>query len=523
MSKFATAMNASATTWNGATSYVSPDPTGQTSGRVSLFFKGVRGLNAPRLYEYLRECARESLVDTFLLVFHLRDCRGGKGERLLGRQALTWLFINYPTEFGLVLHLIPEYGRWDDLLQLFPSVLNLTNVDQVRENYSVAGPLQLETLQTLQALQKKVVTLMASQLREDQKNMLEGNPCSVCAKWTPTEGDSLDRKTGIFKTLAAEVGVSAQSLRKSFNTPLRAYLKIVEKHMCTGQWSAIDFNKVPSCAMKRLKKAFEKHDPQRFTEWHTALKLGKTAKVNAKQLYPHELVREIRTKHACDEVTEAQWKVLVEEVRKLGSLKDAVAVVDTSSSMHEPDCLPLDVAVSMGLIISEVVQGDFHGQLLTFNRKPAFRCIPDGKLFDRWDAVRLMDWGGSTDLEATFKLILNRGRDYKLSQEDMPKRLFIISDMQFNDVSSEKTNMENINDMYKAAGYTRPQIVFWNVNGGSSDFPVTVGEHGTVMISGFSPAILKCLIRGEDYSSNVVLRATLDDERYDPVRKALQQ
>jgi len=528
MANFASAMNASATTWNGATSYASPDPTGQTSGRVSLFFKGVRGLNVPTLYEYLRDCARESLVDTFLLVFHLRDCRGGKGERLLGRQALTWLFINYPTEFSLVLPLLSEYGRWDDLLQFFPSVLKLTDLEHVRVNYSatVSGP---EQLNVLQQLQQKVVALVASQLHADQKNMIEGRPCSLCAKWTPTEGDSLDRKTGVFKVLASAVGVSPRNLRRSFHTPLRAYLNVVEKRICTGKWDEIDFNKVPSCAMKRLKKAFEKHDPERFAQWRSALKLGdpKVAKVNAKQLYPHELVREVRMKRASDEVTEAQWKVLVDEVRKLGSLKDAVAVVDTSGSMHSPNCLPLDVAVAMGLLISEVVEGPFHGHLLTFNSTPSFQVIPDGSLFDRQTIVQRMDWGGSTNIEATFQLILDRGVQCGLSQEDMPKRLFIVSDMQFNAASGDceyggrKTNMERINEMYKASGYTRPQIVFWNVNGSSNDFPVTVGEHGTAMISGFSPAIIKSLIRGDDYSPLSVLRTTLDDPRYDRVRRAL--
>jgi len=523
MSKFAAAMNVSAQTWNGAPSYASPDPSGRIAGRVGLFFKGVRGLTAPRLYQYLRDCARENLLDTFLLAFHLRDCRGGKGERTLGRQALTWLFVNYPDEFSRVLPLLPEYGRWDDLLALFPGLLKLTDLHHIRANYD-APTLDVKGLDRLRSLQTEVVDMMAKQMKADLVNMNAGKPCSLCAKWTPTEGDSLDRRANTFRTLATAMGVSHRTLRKVYNTALRSYLKVVELYICSGRWSEIEFNRVPSHAMKRLKKAFEKHDDHgRFIAWRDALKLGKPeAKVNAKQLHPHELVREVRKANCADAVTEAQWKVLIEEVRKLGSLGDSVAVVDVSGSMESPDCLPLDVAVAMGMCISDVVQGAFHGHVITFHHQPTFTVIPDGSMYDRWRAIRNMSWGGNTNLALVFQLILDRARVCNLKQEDMPKRLFIISDMQFDCAVGASTNWEHIEDLYQKAGYTRPQIVFWNVNGSSTDFPVTVDKTGTAMISGFSPSILKALLHGEELSPLSVVRQALDDVRYEPVRKAFR-
>ncbi len=521
MSKFAAAMNASAYTWNGALSYASPDTTNQYSGRVSLFFKGVRGLNVPRLYEYLGQCARESVLDTFLLAFRLRDCRGGSGERLLGRHAFFWLFINYPDEFKKIMSLIPRYGRWDDLVCLFPGAFDLTDAHKVQSNFYSSLPSE-EKMGKLRLLQQEVVMLVANQLRNDLANMNEGKSCSLCSKWVPTEGSLLDKKYGTFKVLADALQVSPRNLRRMYNTPLRAYLKVVETYICSGLWDKVDYNKVPSNAMKRLKNAFQKHSPERFDMWTNQLKLGnpKVAKVNAKQLYPHELIREVRTRTA-NEVTEAQWKVLVDEVRKLGSLSDAVVVVDTSGSMADPNYIPLDVAVSLGLIISDVVTGPFHGHVISFNTVPAFTVIPDASLRERWNAVSSMKWGGSTDIEKTFKLIVDRGSQCGLSQKEMPKRLFIISDMQFNSCSS-KTNWERINEIYAESGYVRPQIVFWNVNGDSTDFPITVDENNTAMISGFSPSIIKALLKGEQLTPMIVVRNALDDPRYDPVRTALQ-
>lgn len=520
MSSFTMAMNACARTWNNAVSYVSPDTTNEYSGRLALFFKGVRGLTIPRLYEYLHKCSQENLVDTFLLVFQLRDCRGGKGERELGRKALIWLFVHYPEEFSTIAHLIPEYGRWDDLLCFFPHVLNITKINLESQFSDIIATETL--LATLNDLQTRIVKIMADQLVQDRKLMDEGKPCSLCAKWTPTEGDSLDKEYNVFKTLARALSVSTKNLRRQYNTPLRSYLRIVESFICKGLWSEVDFNKVPSHAMKRLKKAFAVHDSDRFAEWRDNLKLS-TSKVNAKQLHPHELVGELRKTNRADPITEAQWNVLIDEVRKLGTLTDSIAVVDTSSSMTCPNNLPLDVAVSLGMIISQVVKGPFHGNLLTFNTKPAFAVIPDGNMFTRYNAVKNMKWGGSTNLEKTFMLILERARVFKLTDADMPKRLFIISDMQFDCISGNTrlTNLENINQKYAEYGYTRPQIVFWNVNGSSDDFPTTVHENGTVLISGFSPAILQSVINSKNFSSIDILQTSLRVPRYDSVRRIL--
>jgi Mg-chelatase subunit ChlD len=492
---------------------------------MALFFKGVRGLNVPQLYNYIRDSAKENLIDAFVLAFNLRDARGGKGERDLGRKCLVWLFINYPVEFEAVLPLIAEYGRYDDLLQFFPGVLDLTKLQYVRDNYK--SDIRNEAaLARLQELQHSVVRLYAQRLHEDFKSMNDGGVVTLAAKWSPTENDSLDRSSNVFKTLAAEMKVSPRNLRKVFNTPLRAYLKVVEAFICSGQWGQVNYNQVPGHAMKKLRKAFEKHDPERFQAWREALKKNdpKVAKVCAKTLHPHEIVQSLR--NGQDEVLEAQWRVLVEEVKKLGTLQDTVIVCDTSSSMIG---LPMDISVALGMIISEVVQGPFHGHVITFNTTPQFVQIKDGSAYDRRQQVQNIPWGGSTNLQGTFELILRRGQECKLTDEDMPKRLIIVSDMQFNQIqsggwgatSSYQTNFEAIDRMYKAAGYTRPQIVFWNVNGSSTDFPVTAGEHGTALVAGASPSTLKAIINGADFTPNGIMRQTLDDERYNPVREAL--
>jgi hypothetical protein len=501
---FAKAMSAVSYTWNGALSNSIPDTSKQNDGRISLFFKGIRGISENKINEYMEKSSTENLIDTIILAFYTRDPRGGKGERTLGRHLLTWMFKNHPESFSKVYRQIPEYGRWDDLLLFFPGTMTDLSTQQ-------------------QEIQKNIVSMFSQQLYKDKKLMEHGKPISLCAKWAPTEGDSDDKKFKVVKTLSSDMGLSAKNYRKEYTTPLRSYLNIVETLMCSGRWSDIELGKVPSSAMKILKKAFEKHIPDEFLVWKSGLESG-TTKVNAKVLHPHEIVREVRTKRYADEVAIAQWKILEEEVIKLGTLKDSICVVDTSSSMHTPNYLPFDIACAMGLIISSAVQGEFHNNVITFNDIPQFCLIKDGHIGERFEQIRSIPWGGSTNLEKTFKIILVKGKKAGLTDSQMPKRVFIISDMQFNSINgyvSPMTNFEAINQMYLDEGYTMPQIVFWNVNGSSNDFPVTIEDNGTVMVSGASPSILKAIINSASFDTLSIIRETLDSERYQPIKKLL--
>ena len=496
---FAAAMmkNLYTTTWNNAHSLSTPDPNRGTDGRLSLFFKAMRGINENFLYQYLEKSSCEDLIDTFVLVFQTRDCRGGKGERELGRKMFKWLFLNRDSEFEKVLHLISEYGRWDDCLHLFPNVFS----DNLTEN-------QLR-------IQKQIVKLYGDQLKKDKTLMEKGKPVSICAKWCPSENDSKDKKYKLVKTLCEELNITPRQYRKEYTGPLRSYIKIVEKFMCSGEWDQIELEKVPSCAIKRLKKAFEKHIPDEFNTWKNGLKSGVTT-VKAKQLFPYEIVKEIRTKGYADEVCSTQWHVLEKEVLKHGTFENSVVVVDTSSSMHSPDYLPLDNACALGLIISNAVSGEFHNNVITFNDDPEFIQLVDGDIGSRFNQIKEIPWGGSTNIQKTFDMILEKGLAAGLTEAQMPKRIYIISDMQFDAVNGygSSTNFEEIDKKYEESPYTRPQIVFWNVNGSSTDFPVTVDDNGTCLISGSSPTILKAILKSKDFNSLSIMRESFDDERY---------
>ena len=266
--------------------------------------------------------------------------------------------------------------------------------------------------------------------------------------------------------------------------------------------------------MKNLRKTFERHDTERFSTWKELLLQGKT-KINAKQLYPHDLVKLIMENNH-DDIVEEQWKVLSSQI----NLKNCLPVVDVSSSMLSGSTvIPLHVSIALGIIMAENINGFFHNYMITFHSEPTFSVLCGKNLKEKVSYTEKLKWGGSTNIESVFKLLLNIAKEKTLQQENIPKRIFIISDMEFDQCHHDVTNWENIKKMYDESGYQRPEIVFWNVNGSSQDFPVQVNENGVCLISGFSTSILKNLLSDEPLDCMNILRNCLDNTRYDVFRE----
>ena len=98
--------------------------------------------------------------------------------------------------------------------------------------------------------------------------------------------------------------------------------------------------------------------------------------------------------------------------------------------------------------------------------------------------------------------------------EEMPQKLIIVSDMQFDSAcrSNNRTNFEQIQKLYRKAGYEMPQLVFWNVNS-YGNVPVTSHDTGTALVSGCSPSILKSVLTGSVITPLDTMNDTVYSER----------
>ncbi len=477
-------------TWNGATSYSTTN-----SALVDFFFAAARGLDENKLQLLIGNAWKEDPLLTLKIIAYIRDIRGGKGERELGRQCLNWLADYHPESLRKNLDLfIKEYGRYDDIVAL---LLTPCEEDGIR--------------------------LLTDQLTKDRWSLINCvGPISLAAKWVPSENKKIDKEHNFIDSLCHEMGISRKVLRKEYLSPLRKHLNILETKMCKGEWSDIEFSKVPSCAMNihgKPKKAFERHQQERFNEYKESLKKGET-KINASVLYPHEIVKTYYNDPGYskeDSIVEAQWNEMIKKGDLIGDLSNVLVMSDVSSSMTCNNNVPMLVSISLGILISSLANEAWRNLVLTFSHNPQFVHLKGNSLYDKVKQLRRAPWGGNTDFQRALELVLQTGINGNLKNEDMPKKLIIISDMQFDQADHRfSSNYTALKQKYQSAGYQVPHLVFWNVNGSITDFPST-NVPGVSLISGFSIECLKCVLQDKEITPYSTMLSAIEVERYSKI------
>lgn len=537
----------SAETENGALSYASSG-----CARLDLFFSGmVRGAPADKVATLLERSWDEDALEAVKILMNGRDCRDGKGEKEVVLQGLMWLRRNKPRTYVMNLRRFLNLGYYKDLLKLASVVyaerLPLLGKREALELELVAEDLKedmtrVEVFRAAQALAGISVSdeaeeaapaaaaaapaaaapmadeaeaeAEAKEKPKDEKPAKRKGPLrpslSLAAKWAPTEGCAFDRQAGLAGRLASMLFPDCKDRHKQYRKALsllREHLRVTERLMCLGRWAEIDFGSVPSRAHNLLKKAFAKHEEQRYAKYLEALKSGKE-KIKSVGVHPHELVTQCMGREAVPETVELQWKDLLARVLKSGRFSGALAVVDVSGSMSG---IPMAVAIALGIITAEMSQGHFHRNMITFHSEPSWFELKDGPLSQQVREVMAMPWGCNTDLQKVFQLILTSACNARIPPEEMPRTLFIFSDMQFDQACPQnaKTNIDEMRSKFQRAGYAMPRVVFWNLRGDTHDMPVRVDENGVALMSGFSAHLLKVLLEEGEVNPLSILRMTI--------------
>ena len=121
----------------------------------------------------------------------------------------------------------------------------------------------------------------------------------------------------------------------------------------------------------------------------------------------------------------------------------------------------------------------------------------------------------NTNIEAVFDLILKAAVKNKLPQSELPTKLYLISDMEFDEAvdNAELSNFENAKKKFGENGYKLPDIVFWNVASRNKQQPVTKNEEGVVLVSGCTPRLFSMVASGE-MNPLVFMMEVIENERY---------
>jgi hypothetical protein len=438
-----------------------------------------KSINTPegkqRLIAKFEAARNEDALITRKLLFWARDVRGGAGEREAFRVLLRHASVNYTEDVIQNVHLIAEYGRWDDVFSLIGT-----------------------------SAEKAAIDLIVSELKA-------GN--GLLAKWLPRLGGKVaDRKKFIANRVRSAMDMSPKQYRKM----LVELTRVVETSMCAREFDKINYEHVPSLAMSRYSKAFDKNDNERFAKYKESLAKGE-AKVNASAVYPYDITKNLS--YGDSKLANEQWKALPNYME--GSNERVLPVCDVSGSMSTTvggNTTAMEVCISLGLYISERNEGAFKDAFVTFSSNPRLQYLT-GDLKSRYRQLQTADWGYSTDLEATFRFILDQAIKHNVAESEMPTCILIMSDMEFNEATRHNdTALDMIKRKYEEAGYTLPKIVFWNLCSRQDNFPVTSNDQGVALVSGFSPSILSTVLKGGAMNPVQIMLDTLNTPRYEAIK-----
>ena len=437
------------------------------------------------------------------LLFHIRDIREGVGERKMFRTLLRHVAFKWPESARKNVAHIAEFGRWDDLLCLYRTPAQKQMVEVIRT--------QLET------------DLAAADRREAGD---PDAPISLLAKWLPSPNASSHKTQKLGKWMAKQLGMEEREYRKML-ARLRAHSCVTERYLTRKSLDKIDYEAVPAGAMLKYRNAFDRNDPENFTEYLTEVSEGKK-QMHADTLFPYEIIRPFFSeggwgfRFAPDAVSgkdalEALWNSQCAKIAQ----DNALAVVDVSGSMfwgRSKQALPILMAVALGLYCAERCQGVFHNHMITFSERPQLLKIHGRNLEEKLNYMLRADWGCSTNMEAVFNLLLDTAIRTHARQEEMPSAIYIFSDMEFNCAVRDpnKTIYDNARERFAEHGYELPAVIFQNVNSWQMNAPVRANTRGAALCSGAGTASFKHKFDGNVTPMSHMMRVLMS-ERYKEV------
>jgi hypothetical protein len=539
--------------------------------RLDLSVNCVRNAAADDLKTALRAVlalgTQEAMEDAFVLAFHTRNIRGGKGERKVFYDLFMSLAEDKPELTKAVLDLVPHYGCWQDLFAMAP----LEGVDSARPNY----------------IGWAMLDLYKKQLLDDSTNV--SGTLSLAAKWAPREGG---KQSNIAKQLAFELfpcvpSHSAKMRRyRQFVSDLNAKLKTVETYMSGGRWDEIAPASVPGRAGKLYARAFLNKpstykgkrsvgefrcpdDPKRVAcrkhfEEHFAKAAKGEAKVHgADTLFPHEIVKKVASNHDLSDAEKDQlngiWRSMVTKAKASGGLGRSIFMSDFSGSMQSSTAgdTPYWVSMALGILGAETCGAEFQDRLMTFDSNPQWHTFsPGSDLFERIQTIHdsHVGQGTSTDFQKAMDLVLQTLKDKRCRPGMEPENLIVLTDMNWDQACDSasasgytgnryrnvvktdtwQTHIAMIQTAFKRAGedmwgpgmgFTAPRIVIWNLAASAqTDYHATANTPGVAMLSGWSASQFEILQKEgpRQLTAYEMLRLELDDTKYQPVRDRIR-
>lgn len=457
-----------------------------TTGAACLDFFGtigsLREAEEGRICALFAEAFREDPLFATKIVFYARDIREGLGERKTFRVLLRYMAGWHPGALAPNLDLVGLFGRYDDL-------------------YCLVGT----------PLEDAMWAVMKAQFEEDLNNLNQGNTISLLAKWIKTADASSEktRKLGILT--ANKLGYPVYDFKRIVRR-MRKHIQVVECLVSANRWDEITYSKVPGRAMMLYRKAFMRHDAERFRKFLEKA-VGGEEIIHSATLYPYDIVEKILYKGEDSAVLEAQWRQLPDYV---GEGANAIVMADVSGSMWGR---PMAASVGLAVYFAERNTGAYHNLFMTFSGEPQVVELKGETLAQKIGMVSKSAWGMNTSLERAFACVLAVAVDGKVKPEEMPKSIIVVSDMEI-DVCGDKewTFYEEMEERFSQKGYKIPNVVFWNVDSRHNVFHVDKNRQGVQLCSGLSATVFGQVLSCIGSTPMEMMEKVIGAERYACIR-----
>ncbi|CAL5416447.1 unnamed protein product [Camellia sinensis] len=171
--------------------------------------------------------------------------------------------------------------------------------------------------------------------------------------------------------------------------------------------------------------------------------------------------------------------------------------------------------------------------------------VEGNSLLEKTKFVREIEWGGNTDFQRVFDRILEVAVAGNLNEDQMIKKVFVFSDMEFDQASGHsrfgngygfgygyngygnfnshndtrpkgwETDYEVIQRKFSEKGYKKvPEIVFWNLRS-SLATPVTAKQSGVALVSGYSKNMVTVFLKEDGLvNPKTVMEHAIAGEEY---------
>lgn len=522
---------------------------------MELSFKLVRGLPDHDIRIMVQRIIDTSdiiqIVDLFILMFITRNCRGGNGERDLFISIFLSLYTHFPLTCHSLLPLIPQFGRWKDLITIAEKSGKFGILENSFYDFTIE-PLDRSLVKKY--LKNVCMTELGKQIKKDWIILSctkSEDKISLASKWAPRENGAFHKRNSIAFNYYVDAVLDGtinsflneehkkKEVRKIVSS-LCKKLDVAEQKMCSGRYSEIDYTEI--CSVN-LNKFFYAHlnekingngdfrFPSNLDRVLGRKNLLKATRYSKTKLQPHEIVSKFLLKNPSTEekkILEVQWGDLRSKISS--KVKgNFISVADVSESMKtgNSNIKPINVSIAMSILLSEIADEDFRDRVITFSQMPHWVHLSSSdSLEEKINKIYYSDCENSLNINliATFQLILSVAIRSGLKSEDLPD-LVIFADIDFDSAIDiyGPTQFEIIDRMFLEAGLIRPKIIHWNLNG-DDGIPVTGSTPNTVLLSGYSHSLFKYLLFQEDDQNATQLsiyKDMIDDKIYDSIRSVI--